>query len=157
APNTACYDFGSDSQPTRNWTDHRALIAAGSQIAAQNPTLAIDPRQVYVVGLSAGATVAMQIGCMAPDVFAGVGSVAGDAIGADQSTAVMPPPMSAYELRGYCSDYVDSSPANSALADIRKQSYAIVSDDNSLPVGYPVLDSDGHWTGSDFRNPAIWD
>jgi poly(hydroxyalkanoate) depolymerase family esterase len=157
APNVACYDFGYDSKPTRSSPDHRAIIAAGTRIVQENPALAIDPRQVYLAGMSAGATVAMQIACMAPDVFAGVGAVAGTAIGTDQSRAVMPPSLSSSEIHDACEDYANTSPVADAWRDLQQQVYALVSDDNSLPVGLPVLDSQGHWTGTDFRNPAYWD
>jgi poly(hydroxyalkanoate) depolymerase family esterase len=157
APNLACYDFGSLTEPTRHWPDHDAIITAAQRIPAAEPSLAIDPRQVYITGISAGATVAMQIGCMAPDLFAGVGSVAGDALGANQSTAVMPPGMTTDDIRSDCESYASASPARSASDDLKRQVYAIVSDDNSLPVGFPILDSQGHWTGSDFADPAYWD
>ena len=117
APNTACYDFGSNlaTQPTRSSPDHKALIAAGQKVVSAYPELAIDPRQVYLAGLSAGATVAMQVACMAPDVFAGVGSVAGPAIGADQSRAVMPPSIRAEDVRRKCQSYASSSPTSGAM------------------------------------------
>lgn len=38
---------------------------------------AIDPNQVYVTGLSSGGGETMVLGCMAPDIFAGVGINAG--------------------------------------------------------------------------------
>jgi poly(3-hydroxybutyrate) depolymerase len=38
---------------------------------------AIDPRQVYVTGLSSGGAQSMVLACLAPDVFAGVGINAG--------------------------------------------------------------------------------
>lgn len=42
-----------------------------------NAQYAIDPRQVYVTGLSSGGGEAMVLGCMAPEIFAGVGISAG--------------------------------------------------------------------------------
>jgi poly(3-hydroxybutyrate) depolymerase len=44
-------------------------------------TLALDPRQVYVAGLSSGGSEAVVLGCLAPEVFAGVGVAAGPALG----------------------------------------------------------------------------
>ena len=81
APHVGCYDFGLYTQPTRYRTDHAALIKAGADIASKRPDLKIDPRQIYIAGLSAGGTVAMQVACMAPDVCAGVGTVAAPALG----------------------------------------------------------------------------
>jgi poly(hydroxyalkanoate) depolymerase family esterase len=158
APNTACYNFGTNlaMQPTRSSPDHRALIAAGQKVVTSYPELAIDPRQVYLTGLSAGATVAMQVACMAPDVFAGVGSVAGPAIGADQSRAVMPPSIRAEDVRRKCTSYASSSPVSGARAKLATQVYALVSDDNGLPAGNPVFVG-GQWTAEKFAKQTIWD
>lgn len=41
----------------------------------------IDPNQVYIVGFSSGGGQALVLGCLAPDVFAGIGVAAGPAIG----------------------------------------------------------------------------
>jgi hypothetical protein len=43
--------------------------------------LGIDPKQVYLTGLSSGAGETMVLGCLAPDVFAGIGIVAGPSLG----------------------------------------------------------------------------
>jgi poly(hydroxyalkanoate) depolymerase family esterase len=152
APNVACYDFGSGlaSEPTRNSADHKAIIAAGQRIVA-DATLKIDPRQVYLTGFSAGATVAMQVACMAPDIFAGVGSVAGPSMGTDQSKAVMPPSNTADQVRSKCTTY-----AGANKDKLGTQLYAIVSDNNGLPAGNPVM-IDGHWTADKFEKQTIWD
>jgi poly(3-hydroxybutyrate) depolymerase len=46
-----------------------------------DPKYAIDPNQVYVAGLSSGGGEVMVLGCLAPDVFAGIGNNAGPALG----------------------------------------------------------------------------
>jgi poly(3-hydroxybutyrate) depolymerase len=46
-----------------------------------DPTLGIDPNQVYIAGLSSGGGMAMVMACLAPDVFAGVGIAAGPTVG----------------------------------------------------------------------------
>jgi poly(hydroxyalkanoate) depolymerase family esterase len=158
APNVACYNFGGSlaMQPSRTSPDHKAIIAAGERIAA-DADLRVDPRQVYLTGFSAGATVAMQVACMAPDIFAGVGSVAGPAVGADQSRAVMPPSVTAAQIKQKCTSYAQSSPVSTARDQLAKQLYVIVSDDNGLPAGRPVMDGSGHWTADKFANQKIWD
>lgn len=155
APNVGCYDFGLTAldQPSRYSTDHAALIKAGTDIAKKRPELQIDPRQIYIAGLSAGATVAMQVACMAPEVFAGVGSVAGPSLGSWQSMVVMPPVWDASAVRWGCEYYADESPNKDML---KQQVYAIVSDDNGLPAGLPILEW-GVWTATKFANQDIWD
>ncbi|MGA9526104.1 MAG: PHB depolymerase family esterase [Myxococcaceae bacterium] len=158
APNVACYNFGSGpvSAPTRNSADHKALIAAGQKVVTDYPALQIDPNQVYLAGLSAGATVGMQVACMAPDIFAGVASVAGPAIGADQSRAVMPPQVTSTQIKNQCTSYANGSSAPNPQQALGQQLYIIVSDDNGLPAGNPVMEN-GVWTADKFRKQTIWD
>src|SRR5262249_54931523 len=153
APNIACYDFGSGlaSEPTRNSADHKALIAAAQKIVADQ-NLKVDARQIYLTGFSAGATVAMQVACMAPHLFAVVGSFAGPALGTDQSKSVMPPQQTASQVQSKCSSY-----AGSNKDKLGTQVYAIVSDNNGLPAGNPVMDGHGHWTADKFQKQTIWD
>jgi poly(hydroxyalkanoate) depolymerase family esterase len=152
SPNVSCYNFGAGlaNEPTRNSPDHKAIIAAGQKIVT-DATLKIDPRQVYLTGFSAGATVAMQVACMAPDIFAGVGSVAGPALGSDQSKAVMPPTQTVDQVKSKCTSYAGTNKDKLAT-----QLYAIVSDNNGLPAGNPVM-VDGHWTADKFNKQTIWD
>ncbi|MBX3234259.1 MAG: alpha/beta hydrolase fold domain-containing protein [Labilithrix sp.] len=156
APNVACYDFGTVMQPTRYARDHAALIEAGTRIARDDLSLGIDPRQIYIGGLSAGGTVAMQVACMAPEIFSGVGSVAAPSLGTWQSMAVMPPVWSAPAIRWGCEYYANSSPAPDAKEKLGKQVYAIASDDNGLPAGIPIMIG-GVWTATKFANQKIWD
>lgn len=58
----------------------RALLQIVDGLRAR-PELAIDADQVYITGLSSGGGMAAVMGCLAPDVFAGVGVAAGPAIG----------------------------------------------------------------------------
>jgi poly(hydroxyalkanoate) depolymerase family esterase len=158
APNVGCYDFGTTAvtQPTKYSTDHAALIAAGQKIV-HNADLAIDPRQVYIAGLSAGATVAMQVACMAPDVFAGVGSVAGPSLGTWQMAEVMPPVWDSTMIRWGCNYYAeDNDDADKAKAALAQQIYAIASDDNGLPAGIPIMVG-GVWTATEFADQEYWD
>lgn len=151
SPNVACYDFGVPFfEPTSSSPDHRALIAAGEKLAA-DPS--VDPRQMYLAGFSAGATVAMQVACMAPHVFSGVISVAGPAMGTNQLSSVMPPTVTPYGVRERCLDY-----AGEHASALREQTYLLVSDDNGLPAGIPYFDVfTGTWTATKFARQTIWD
>jgi poly(3-hydroxybutyrate) depolymerase len=77
-----CWDYN-------NATDSSNHIKEITEIAT---TLAgsnnIDPKHVYVVGLSSGAAMALDVGCKSPDVFAGVGSIAGPSVGSSQIMAL---------------------------------------------------------------------
>lgn len=72
---------------SRNSGDYANLIALANTLSG-DPARNIDPNQVYISGLSSGATMAAQTACLAPDVFAGVGSSAGPSIGTSSSGAI---------------------------------------------------------------------
>lgn len=73
--NYHCWDY---STPNHSRTaGHDGVLLDLVQRYVANPRYAIDPGQVYVTGLSSGGGEAMVLGCMAPEVFAGLGVVAG--------------------------------------------------------------------------------
>lgn len=70
-----CWDY---SAPNHSRTaGHDGVLLDLVQRYVTNPQYAIDPNQVYVTGLSSGGGETMVLGCMAPDVFAGLGVIAG--------------------------------------------------------------------------------
>ena len=160
AAQVECFNYGYDGaygvrNPTRTDADHAALIAAARALPtdARASAWAIDPDQVYVAGLSAGGAVAVQVGCMAPDLFAGVATAAAPGLGTAQGTAVMPPPagFGKDSVKRLCTDWASGSGHPDALSKLSQQVYAIVSDDNGLPAGSGPLDT------SKFNNQRIWD
>lgn len=78
-----CWDYygGQHARADR----HPAAILALVEALAGDPTLGIDRDQVYVAGLSSGAGEAAVLGCLAPDVFVGVGIAAGPAVGTTEN------------------------------------------------------------------------
>jgi poly(3-hydroxybutyrate) depolymerase len=76
-----CWDYyGADH--SLDGRHDRYLIALVDALLAGHP---IDPRRVYLIGLSSGAGEAFVMGCLAPDRFAGIGINAGPAVGTDIS------------------------------------------------------------------------
>ena len=55
----------------RSSGDYKNLINLANALSG-DATRNIDPKQVYIAGLSSGAAMAAQTACVAPDVFAGV-------------------------------------------------------------------------------------
>ncbi len=154
APNVECFNYGYDGaygvyQPTRNDRDPAALIGA-TEALLDDADLAIDPAQVYVAGLSAGGAMAVELGCMAPDLFAGVITSAAPGMGTPQGSAVMPPPAGygAASMEQICRRYAQGSGDAGALST---QVHVVVSDDNGLPAGAGPLDV------SKFNDQTIWD
>jgi poly(3-hydroxybutyrate) depolymerase len=70
-----CWDYASTSH--NRTSGHDAVLLKLINRFVTNPQYAIDPNQVYVAGLSSGGGETMALGCMAPDIFAGVGINAG--------------------------------------------------------------------------------
>jgi poly(3-hydroxybutyrate) depolymerase len=78
-----CWDYDGAEDRSRNVRD---LIALTRELEARD-RLSIDASQVYVVGLSSGAALSLLLGCQAPDLFAGIGAVAGPSVGSNQWSA----------------------------------------------------------------------
>jgi len=70
-----CWDYTSTSH--NRATGHDAILLNLVSRFVGNAAYAIDPKQVYVTGLSSGGGETMVLGCMAPDIFAGIGINAG--------------------------------------------------------------------------------
>jgi poly(3-hydroxybutyrate) depolymerase len=65
-----------------------SLVELASNLKSRS-ALNIDQNHVYIVGLSSGAAMALAVGCKAPDVFAGIGAIAGPSVGSLQSNALV--------------------------------------------------------------------
>ncbi|WP_370660479.1 extracellular catalytic domain type 1 short-chain-length polyhydroxyalkanoate depolymerase [Massilia soli] len=70
-----CWDY---ARTTRNRsTGHDGILLDLVNRFVNNTQYAIDPKQVYITGLSSGGGQTMALGCIAPDIFAGTGINAG--------------------------------------------------------------------------------
>ena len=70
-----CWDYASTSH--NRTSGHDAVLFKLINRFVTSSQYAIDPNQVYVTGLSSGGGETMALGCMAPDIFAGIGINAG--------------------------------------------------------------------------------
>jgi poly(hydroxyalkanoate) depolymerase family esterase len=91
--------YGDDIQ--RCWNYDRArdnshhmadIIAMVETLADSNSGNRIDRDHMYIVGLSSGGGMALDVACKRPDLFAGVGAIAGPSVGSMQGMAVFGPP-----------------------------------------------------------------
>jgi poly(3-hydroxybutyrate) depolymerase len=75
---SGCWDWfgGNHSRSTR---DEAILLKLVDAVKSRS-NLDIDPNQIYVTGLSSGGGLVIDIGCVAPDYFAGMGINAGPAL-----------------------------------------------------------------------------
>jgi poly(3-hydroxybutyrate) depolymerase len=74
-----CWDWARSTHSRT--TGHAGVLLDLVNRFVSNPQYAIDPNQVYVAGLSSGGAETMVMGCLAPDIFAGIGINAGPALG----------------------------------------------------------------------------
>jgi poly(3-hydroxybutyrate) depolymerase len=73
--NYHCWDYSTPSHSRS--AGHDGILLDLVQRYVAMPQYAIDPGQVYVTGLSSGGGESIVLGCMAPEVFAGIGISAG--------------------------------------------------------------------------------
>ncbi|MDP4530391.1 PHB depolymerase family esterase [Alkalimonas delamerensis] len=83
-----CWSYWQGTK-SRNAGDYQNLINLANNLVADTQ-YQIDPNQVYIAGLSSGASFANTTACLAPDVFAGMGISAGPSIGTSSSGAIGP-------------------------------------------------------------------
>ncbi len=72
-----CWDWAATNR-SRSYGHNAVLLDLVNRFVS-NPQYAIDPKQIYVTGLSSGGAKTMVMGCVAPDIFAGIGINAGPA------------------------------------------------------------------------------
>ncbi len=82
----SCWSYWQGSI-NRNSGDYANLVALANSMSS-DPSRNIDANQVYITGLSSGATFAAQTACVAPDIFAGVAPSAGPTIGTSSNGAI---------------------------------------------------------------------
>ncbi|MCX2781485.1 PHB depolymerase family esterase [Microbulbifer thermotolerans] len=99
-----CWSYWQGSK-SRSAGDYQNLINLANTMAGDS-SRGIDPNQVYIAGLSSGASFANTTACLAPDVFAGVGVSAGPSIGTSASGALGP--CEAADVASRCNNYAGS-------------------------------------------------
>lgn len=149
-----CWDYAS-SRHNRT-SGHDGVLLNLIDRFLNNSSYAIDPNQVYVTGLSSGGGQTMALGCLAPDVFAGVGINAG------------PPPGTTTSQIGYVpSGYTAATAAErcktlagSSLPKFSTQVASVVwgSNDYTVAQAYGPMDAAAMrlvYGGSFTRNAAV--
>lgn len=78
-----CWDYYGEAH-TRT-TRHSGPVLQLARELSEDAILGIDGDQLYLAGFSSGGGQAMVTGCLAPDVFAGVGINAGPVVGTESN------------------------------------------------------------------------
>ncbi len=84
----SCWAYWTGTK-SRTSGDYKRLIDLANAMSG-DAARQIDPDQVYIAGLSSGASFANTTACLAPDVFAGMGVSAGPSIGTSSNGAIGP-------------------------------------------------------------------
>ncbi len=125
----SCWDYYGSSQ-SRTTKHNDNLIGLGAHLRNRAD---VDQEQVYIAGLSSGATQAQVTGCLAPDIFAGVGSSGGPTMGTSSNQAFTFPAGSASTAASLCTGWAGS---NSGLLSTQMWNIAHGTSDGFVPYGY---------------------
>lgn len=132
-----CWDYydanHSRTAPARHDDNLLGLVTALTGRAG----LGIDDDQVYLSGLSSGGGETMVMGCLAPDVFAGIGINAGPTVGTT-SGQISSVAVSQTQGRNTCTGFAGS--ASGAFAS-QLTSVVYGSNDTTVAPGYNTLNA----------------
>ncbi|MGZ5279882.1 MAG: PHB depolymerase family esterase [Pseudobdellovibrionaceae bacterium] len=116
-----CWDYyGTDHTEQNKY--HKAVFELLAELS-KDPLLKIDSRRVYVSGLSSGAGEALLLGCLRPDLIAGVGLNSSPAVPSD-SKDISRPPITGAEMATFC-----KSLAGANAAAFESQSLSVITAD----------------------------
>ncbi len=133
-----CWDYydsnHSGSSPGRH--DDNLVSLANGLVA--NTSLNLDPDQVYVSGLSSGGGETMVMGCVAPQIFAGIGINAGPAVGTSSGQiGSVPFSVSASSVANTCRNFsVNDSEFNTQVTSVVHGN-----SDSTVSAGYAEVDA----------------
>ncbi len=122
---------------SRTSKDYKNVITLAENLR-DDASYDIDPNQIYVAGLSSGGAFAMTVGCLAPDVFAGMGLSAAPSTGTSSNGAFsLESNASATATR--CQNYAGSY---SSYFATQITSTAFGTSDYTVPQGYGPQNAD---------------
>ncbi len=122
-----CWDyFGTGHTRTNKYNGY--LLNMVDELLADN-SYNIDPKQVYIVGLSSGGGQAMVQACLAPEKYAGVAVASTPALGTNQyNLTYVPYGTTASSTKNICEDY-----AGTNIGEFQTQIAAVAYGDNGTP------------------------
>lgn len=100
----SCWSYWQGTK-SRNSADYKNLISLANTLSGDTARN-IDSDQVYIAGLSSGASFANTTACLAPDIFAGMGISAGPSIGTSSNGALGP--CESANVKSRCESYAGS-------------------------------------------------
>ncbi len=142
APNggviAGCWDYYDSNHSRANPGRHDDNLVQLAQALMADSNLNIDPDQVYIAGLSSGGGETMVMGCLAPEIFAGIGINAGPAVGTT-SGQIGSVAVSASQAASTCQGFADNGNQGSFATQIT--SVVAGTSDYTVAQGYADVDA----------------
>ncbi len=132
----SCWGYWTGTK-SRSAGDYKNVINLAKEYI-DDPAMDIDPNQVYVAGLSSGGAFAMTVGCLAPDIFAGMGLMAAPSAGTS-SNGAFSQESSASQTASRCESYGGSYRDRFAT---QVTSTGAGTGDYTVPQGYAKQNAD---------------
>lgn len=107
--NLHCWDYYGSNHGASQLSGHDDSLADLANKMMANTSLNIDPAQVYISGLSSGGGETFVMGCLRPDIFAGIGINAGPALGtSDRQIGAVPFGTTPGSVANLCTKFSDT-------------------------------------------------
>lgn len=132
----SCWSYWQGTK-SRTAGDYKNVITLAENLR-DDASYDIDPAQIYVAGLSSGGAYAMTVGCLAPDIFAGMGLTAAPSAGTS-SNGAFSIESSASQTASRCQGYAGSYSSYFAT-QITNTAYG--TSDYTVPQGYGPQNAD---------------
>ncbi len=133
----SCWGYWTGSI-SRTSKDYKNVITLAQNLR-DDASYDIDPAQIYVAGLSSGGAFAMTVGCLAPDVFAGMGLDAAPSTGTSSSGAMGPKESTVSQTASRCESYAGSY-ASDFATQITSTAYG--TSDSTVNTGYGLQNAE---------------
>jgi poly(3-hydroxybutyrate) depolymerase len=134
-----CWDYYDSTHSASNPSRHDGnLINLANTLSADN-NLNIDVDQVYITGLSSGGGETFVMGCLAPEIFAGIGINAGPAVGTS-SGQIGSVAVTASQARNTCLSFADNNNQSAFQSQITSVVHG--NSDSTVAKGYADIDAE---------------
>ena len=133
----SCWGYWTGTK-SRSAGDYKNVINLATTIR-DDASYGVDSNQIYVAGLSSGGAFAMTVGCLAPDIFAGMGLDAAPSTGTSSSGAMGPKESTSAETAQRCESYAGSYASN---FETQITSTAYGTSDTTVNTGYGLQNAE---------------
>ncbi|MFL0811533.1 MAG: PHB depolymerase family esterase [Agarilytica sp.] len=135
-----CWDYYDSSHSARSPSRHDDNLVDLANSLMGDSTLNIDPSQVYISGLSSGGGQTFVMGCVAPEIFAGIGINAGPAVGTGSGDiGSVPWGVTSSSVASTCEGFANNG--NAGHFDTQLTSVVHGNSDGTVGTGYADVDA----------------